>query len=627
MSNSREVAKQAFDLLQKALEESEARIAELSEELRHKRPTKNGLQKRLDVLTHRLENSNENRERWKIEAGHLEGLVEHANVKVNQLKAKLEIAESGPDQVTKKEINYWRAKVESFDTQTAEYKARIVTLRQDVNDRDDELRDVRAALSSHDAATSTAQHHAEAQKAETSQEQELLAQINAARENAETARTQNARVVETLERQLKEREAKLQELTARINAGTESTKAAKAERAQDTRTAATLEKKLKEREAELQELTARINAGTESTKAAKAERAQNTRTAATLEKKLKEREAELQELAAQINDAMNATKADKAERAQTSRAAVTLNEQLKEREAERREAQERAENLSEVANERLDQLNKIREQCEEAEERQEEAEWRLGKAQHFERLVQRRKNLISSLIATIRSKAKANTALKAGLDSVRRHKASAEQSEQKFLAQIEQLTSELGAVKEANASAKNASQRSQDTVISKKEITESRERISELKERVNTQAELITSLENDLQLSKLIQRDLSNKTADAQTEAQLELTQQQKVSNKLLASSQNDQEKNRLVIEALEREITELRNKLAAQAKADGNSAGTDQGPSSKLIEKLEKSEAKIRKLTEVAKAWKRKYDFLTTDAPAAYQTQATADK
>jgi len=585
MSNSREVAKQAFDLLQKALEESEARIAELSEELRHKRPTKNGLQKRLDVLTHRLENSNENRERWKIEAGHLEGLVEHANVKVNQLKAKLEIAESGPDQVTKKEINYWRAKVESFDTQTAEYKARIVTLRQDVNDRDDELRDVRAALSSHDAATSTAQHHAEAQKAETSQEQELLAQINAARENAETARTQNARVVETLERQLKEREAKLQELTARINAGTESTKAAKAERAQDTRTAA------------------------------------------TLEKKLKEREAELQELAAQINDAMNATKADKAERAQTSRAAVTLNEQLKEREAERREAQERAENLSEVANERLDQLNKIREQCEEAEERQEEAEWRLGKAQHFERLVQRRKNLISSLIATIRSKAKANTALKAGLDSVRRHKAFAEDSEQKFLAQIEQLTSELGAVKEANASAKNASQRSQDTVISKKEITESRERISELKERVNTQAELITSLENDLQLSKLIQRDLSNKTADAQTEARLELTQQQKVSNKLLASSQNDQEKNRLIIEALEREITELRNKLATEAKADGNSAGTDQGPSSKLIEKLEKSEAKIRKLTEVAKAWKRKYDFLTTDAPAAYQTQATADK
>ena len=585
MSNSREVAKQAFDLLQKALEESEARIAELSEELRHKRPTKNGLQKRLDVLTHRLENSNENRERWKIEAGHLEGLVEHANVKVNQLKAKLEIAESGPDQVTKKEINYWRAKVESFDTQTAEYKARIVTLRQDVNDRDDELRDVRAALSSHDAATSTAQHHAEAQKAETSQEQELLAQINAARENAETARTQNARVVETLERQLKERETKLQELTARINAGTESTKAAKAERAQDTRTAA------------------------------------------TLEKKLKEREAELQELAAQINDAMNATKADKAERAQTSRAAVTLNEQLKEREAERREAQERAENLSEVANERLDQLNKIREQCEEAEERQEEAEWRLGKAQHFERLVQRRKNLISSLIATIRSKAKANTALKAGLDSVRRHKAFAEDSEKKFLAQIEQLTSELGAVKEANASAKNASQRSQDTVISKKEITESRERISELKERVNTQAELITSLENDLQLSKLIQRDLSNKTADAQTEARLELTQQQKVSNKLLASSQNDQEKNRLVIEALEREITELRNKLATEAKADGNSAGTDQGPSSKLIEKLEKSEAKIRKLTEVAKAWKRKYDFLTTDAPAAYQTQATADK
>jgi len=35
----------------------------------------------------------------------------------------------------------------------------------------------------------------------------------------------------------------------------------------------------------------------------------------------------------------------------------------------------------------------------------------------------------------------------------------------------------------------------------------------------------------------------------------------------------------------------------------------------------------KIRKLTEVANAWKRKYDFLSADAPEAYQTQAAAEE
>ena len=71
MSSSREVAKQSLDLLQTALEEAEARVAELSEELRRKRPTKRGLEKRLDILTHKLEKAEEARECLETDSGQL----------------------------------------------------------------------------------------------------------------------------------------------------------------------------------------------------------------------------------------------------------------------------------------------------------------------------------------------------------------------------------------------------------------------------------------------------------------------------------------------------------------------------------------------------------------------------
>lgn len=499
MSSSREVAKQAFDLLQNALEESEARIAQLSEELRHKRPTKNGLEKRLDVLKHRLETSNQNQDRWKTEAGHLEELVENANAKVDKLRAKLAIAESGPDQLTKKEINYWRGKAESFGTQATEYKERIRALRQEITARDEELNEAPAAIPTHAATASTAKDHAET--------------VNAA-----TGQAQDARAAETLKERLKEREAKLLQLTAQ-----------------------------------------RASIETEN---------------ARLQKELKEEK-------------------------------------------------ERAENLSEVANERLDQVNKFREQYEEAEERHEETKWHLGKAKHFERLVQRRKGVTSSLIIAIRGKAKANTALKAGLDSLRRHKASAQATQQKLLAKIERLTAELGAAKEAIGVAKENNRRSQDTTSKQTENTTSRVRVDELEERVNTQAELNQSLEDDLQMSKIVQLDLSNKFA----EAQKQLDQQQKANDVVSAPTPADSDNKQSMIDALEGEVAKLREQLAAQANAAGNSAGADQDVPSEISEKLEQSEAKIKQLTELANAWKRKYEFLTTDAPEAYQNQTVAEK
>ena len=136
MTNPRELAEKAFALLQNALSDSEARASDLDEQLKRKRAPKNRLEEQLDVLTHRLESVEAERLRWEQQAGHLEEIAEAERVKVAQLKKKLEIAESGPEKLTKKEVNFWRAKAETIDAQIKEYQERLAALRRELNERD-----------------------------------------------------------------------------------------------------------------------------------------------------------------------------------------------------------------------------------------------------------------------------------------------------------------------------------------------------------------------------------------------------------------------------------------------------------------------------------------------------------
>ncbi len=64
MANPRELAEQAFTLLQDALRDSEARASDLDEQLKRKRAPKTKLEEQLDVLTHRLEAVEAERTRW-----------------------------------------------------------------------------------------------------------------------------------------------------------------------------------------------------------------------------------------------------------------------------------------------------------------------------------------------------------------------------------------------------------------------------------------------------------------------------------------------------------------------------------------------------------------------------------
>jgi chromosome segregation ATPase len=273
-----------------------------------------------------------------------------------------------------------------------------------------------------------------------------------------------------------------------------------------------------------------------------------------------------------------------------------------------REERECAENFGEIANERLDQLNKSRELHEEMEERYEEAKWHLGKAGYFERPVKRRKSLISSLLAATRAKSKANVTLKAGLDSLRRHKTRAQASEQELLKQIDQL-------KAAAGEARETIQRYHDATLTQKRISDSQLRIGELESRVNSQAEVINSLEEELKLSKVVQNDPSIKTAEAQSE----LTQRQQALGTPVSSSQSDRENDQLMTDALQREVAELRAQLAARTDTTEESAGSDEDRDNELNARLQQS--------ETADSWKRKYGFLSNRHPGRLSDSGSGGK
>jgi chromosome segregation ATPase len=305
-------------------------------------------------------------------------------------------------------------------------------------------------------------------------------------------------------------------------------------------------------------------------------------------------------------------------------------------EAELKDEKEHNENLRALANDRRDVITKLQEQVEEATERYEEAKWRLGKAQVFERLVKRRKGLVAKLLAALRAKQKSNVALKAGLDGLRTYKAAAEANQQKLLQRIDGLKAEIKEAEETIA-------RHQGATIAKEQLTVSESRSAELESRLNMQAELIQSLESDLKLARATQRSGDAQMQEMErvhqelaakdqliTQLQADVDEQQRKLAKLRGSESETvrlkaiSEKERTTIDALEREIAQLREALARQGEedADGSAKLKERDASiARMLTTIKEHEANIKQLTESADSWKRKYQFLATDAPDAYQT------
>src|SRR4029077_9268082 len=91
-------------------------------------------------------------------------------------------------------------------------------------------------------------------------------------------------------------------------------------------------------------------------------------------------------------------------------------------------------------------------------------------------------------------------------------------------------------------------------------------------------------------------------------------------------------EKDRSEIDALEREVAQLREGLSRQSAGSGAGASSAELESklrdreqslTRLMGTIKEHEAAIKKLTESAESWKRKYQFLASDSPDAYKTVA----
>src|SRR5690606_8198962 len=312
-----------------------------------------------------------------------------------------------------------------------------------------------------------------------------------------------------------------------------------------------------------------------------------------LRETLGEREARIAQLSAEL-ESVKVELATAAERREQLTAELeSAREQIAGLEQELRDEKECTDNLSEVANERREIITRLEDRLAEAEERYEEARWPLGKAQHFERLVIRRKKLIKALIERIRQKNKANTALKAGLDSLRKYKAKAEAKQHELLARIDRLTAKIKEQEETIA-------RHQAATLTEAELETARNRIAELEKRVEDQIAVIQTLEEELKTAKAVQQ--------------------------VRAEAGSEIDRLRGEVERLRREL-ETKNELVAKLESDSDEQlrklaklRGSENETMRLRQKIEEQEATIARLNEAVDDWRRKYEFVTAESPAAYR-------
>jgi chromosome segregation ATPase len=737
MSTARELAERAFTLLQDAFRESESRATELDAELKRRRDPKNRTEERADVLSHRLESVEAECVRWQKEVKRVEELLENEYVKVQQLRKKLEVAESGPDRVSKKEVNFWRQRAEHFDEETREYKNKIASLKQELRARTEAAAnggfmppsgsesDLVSALEAAREESKSLRQRLDRQAAELSALATTAASVSSSSAPLEGEITRLAGDLERTRRELERAQRDLERSQRDLERSQRDLASAQHEQNQG-RLAVTaaenardkLTETLHEREARLVELSAahekaraelmtkkeHENALRTDLERARAELATSAKRIADLQQgeqsaraskdqlqaTLSDREKRIQGIVNELEQARNqqrrsneeltehkkrgdqlqadqqarmealrqevAAKGAQLAELQKQRAAADkeltalrsqhgeAREQIAGLEAELKEEKEYSANMNQLANERKDALTQIQEKVEEIDERYKEAQWKLGKSQHFERLVRRRKGLIDSLIGTIRAKNKANSALKAGLDGLRNFKAASEANHSKLLGRIDELTNELHQAEETI-------NKQQGETFLNAELQAAHAKIKDLEGRLNTQVEVIQTLENDLKVAKA-----SHQSRDSAATELEEIRKELAAKNELIAKLENDaddqqrklsklrgsesetmrlkaiEEKDKSLIDALEREVVQLREALkrqdsAASTESDGADLGDlsaklkeRDGSINRLMATLKEKDGEIGRLKESVAQWKKKYEFLSTEAPSAYQ-------
>lgn len=524
---------------------------------------------------------------WQREVGHLEEALENERALVQRLKKKLALAESGPEAFTSREVNYWRERAERFDEETREYKRRIAELHRELQARSRNGLGQGGEGAWYDDAPY--------------------------RQNGE-----NGFSGPELSRPTAELEERIRHLEDSLSTAVleRDTLAANLERVQNG-----LEQTAHNREQQ------REHEEIERLKAHKS-RLEN----------------EVSELVSRADEAERGRDESIAKIGELERAVEDASEQINGLESELKEEKECTEKLSELANERRETIGKLEGDLEEAQERYEEAKWRLDKTEYLQRLLARRTKLILSLIEAIRAKTTANSALKAGMDSLRKFKGVSESRQRQLASQVDVLSNQVEALKKKLLEQRAAPQLRSD------QSHEQNAKLADLQERLDTQAELIASLEDELKQAKAARQVNENRESEMTAlreqleskqamieQLEADVDEQQRKLSKLRGSESETQrlkilsDKDRNLIKSLERENAQLREALTQKEKDDGTAG---EGSASDLIAKLKErdssiaqlmgtvkeQETTIAELSESVEQWKKKYEFVSAAPLPAYE-------
>ena len=640
----------AEERMRATLAEREHRISELSAQLEHLH----------NDLRQRAEQERGNAARYEEQIAALTRETEALRSRLDQdrhdagaARAALELALHEREQGLEKQRRLLAASERDFDDlrrqlaerdhAAAKVAAEVDEQRREVEERElklhsveQQLRELGEALTERDRRLAASSGELERLRAmltsqgdESDHLRETLHGTARELEQARATLTANERELANLRETLHEPQRELEEARAALTA--------------NERELASLREARHESERELEQARATLAANEREVSSLRDTLGASSRELAALRTEKQRLEEALADADARAADAEARVADAEARVADADRSLEAAREQMAGLESELKEEREHAESLGELANERREHMTKLQEQAEEAEERYADANWRLGKSLYFERIVKRRKGLILKLLEALRAKMKANVALKAGLDGLRTFKQTAEMNQHKLLQRIDGLKADL---KEAEETIK----RHQGGTAAKEELTSAVSRAAALEERLNTQAELIQSLEADLKTARLSQKQKSgddkqpeldrlSKELESKNQIierlQADADEQQRKLSKLRGSESETvrlkalTEKDRSEIDALQREVTQLREALARQsevAAASGNNADLEaklkerENSVTRLMGTIKEHEATIKKLSESADSWKRKYQFLATDQPDAYK-------
>jgi chromosome segregation ATPase len=712
MTNSRELAEQAFALLQDALEESEAQRSVLEARLQQQRPAETEPERQLRELAEQLASTEQERAQWHKTANQLHDVVANERAKNKRLVDRLETAESGTDKSLRKEVNYWRQKAEEFGSTKQQFQQRIFALKAELvaaeerfetlgrqpsnegeiqrlqtllGEREQQISELAAAFEGsklrcselteriadqtkereqlenrrrelessglaaqeaqnqlqHELATLRAEHEADVQAKTALERQvaEAIAEKDATTREVDALRQQldesqdtsdaSRDTIESLEHDLEELRQQFAEAQESTDANRDSLESLQQEIADaradgSTKQAAidTLQRQL----AETQELSQ-----------------ERQQTIDTLHRELEElrslddsKQQEITAIQQQVDDLQAHRASDEDEirslrqdLAESTKALSASREQMAGLEEELREEKVRSEDFNVMADDRRAQITKLTEKLEETQERYEDTKWHLGKAKHFEKLVRRRKKLIRDLLAHIRAKQKASNALKAGLDSLRRYKANADQKQQELLRRIETLEQSLSEAREKLG-------KTQNTKRSADQAPEMPTETARLRTQLAAQTEVIRSLEQDLKRTRLAEAEMRSKTMEVER-----LSDDIATKNTFIGSLQKDIEEHQRVQALLRKreiELREIGEQLAAsnqklaelekenealRAARPGEGGSIDRDKVAELEKRighmshqLKQYESTISKLNQDVDRWKRKYEFLAADPP-----------